>query len=862
MCQTFLTYLISLWVAITYAAVAKTLRKRGKSMPSILRRSKSSKGSDDDDEDVHILEQTWLNDYENSSQDKSIDLQMFKKKRSGSKQSRRSSYSSSGKSSNKSSATSTSTASEEEMSHHEEDRNKLQIAQRQRAIDSEPKKSSVLLQSIYKSDQKKKVPTREEKRQQLRRSRSASGRRKGTAMMGKGQALKKDPQSVLNDHCRKHFKVPSSPQVQVQTPPKKKQLEPESSYSPQPNYKKRSKSLPPRAKELETSLLNSNNLLTLNHSHMIQAPISPVASVDSSWRYKRLKQKVKRKERVEEERRRKNRRSKSCDSLQIVPFMPSLSEEVGYNNYNLREDMISRLGGSADYNNYSYNDSGSYNNSSKFNNSIDMSVEKKKVQAIKKKVETLRKKQAEQRRRQSISASTTKDDSTFGSGTWGAYGSKMPEPVSSLNGSYRRGGSLTDSPAPDPPSDDSPQTVKKKKASNDPPLVEDDEFDDVAKAAIATLLSGSEDLNDINNINNIIKDDEDEEEDSQPSTLEPSTLGEEMKETKKKKSVVAPPLHSSIRLKKPSAQPESTSISSNKSSNSTSSSKKKGVKAHISEIKVKRMNSFHSNNSESSPASRKSDFISELTIPRAIRRAPPLHSKVRSYRPQHKSKDHLSVYRESKLLEDQINTDSDVATINRGPLTGNEIDIHSNSSTSKDQVSELTMPVALSPPFAQALKSYSKQKQQSEQKLQAKKLQKAKQQLEKAQAQVEMLEQSQQSLSSNNDRSAEYPVPPRRSVPRPPPRSTSSSSSSNNMLGKMSTEDDGSSSSGNKNNIRRGKTHQVENMPFMDANTQEMGIYSGETNDYGQPNGNGRMTYDNGDFYDGMWSSGVQVRSR
>ena len=412
MCQTFLTYLISLWVAITYAAVAKTLRKRGKSMPSILRRSKSSsKGSDDDDEDVHILEQTWLNDYENSSQDKSTDLQMFKK-RSGSKQSRRSSNSSSGKGSSKSSATST--VSEES---EEDDRNKLQIAQRQRAIDSEPKKSSVLLQSIYKSDQKKSVPTREEKRQQLRRSRSASGRRKGTAMMGKGQALKKDPQSVLNEHCREHFKVPSSPQVQVQTPPKKKkkQLEPESSYSPQPNMKKRSKSLPPRAKELETSLLNSNNLLTLNHSHMIQAPISPVASVDSSWRYKRLKQKVKRKERVEEERRRKsNRRSKSCDSLQIVPFMPSLSEEVGYNNYNLREDMISRLGGSADYNNYSYNNN-SYNNSSKFNNSIDMSVEKKKVQAIKKKVETLRKKQAEQRRRQSI-ASTTKDDSTFGSG--------------------------------------------------------------------------------------------------------------------------------------------------------------------------------------------------------------------------------------------------------------------------------------------------------------------------------------------------------------------------------------------------------------------------------------------------------------
>ena len=75
----------------------------------------------------------------------------------------------------------------------------------------------------------------------------------------------------------------------------------------------------------------------------------------------------------------------------------------------------------------------------------------------------------------------------------------------------------------------------------------------------------------------------------------------------------------------------------------------------------------------------------------------------------------------------------------------------------------------------------------------------------------------------------------------------------------MSTEDESNSS---ENKIRRSRTHQVENMPFMDANTQEMGIYSGETNDYGQPNGKGIMTYDNGKYWEGVWSNGVQVRSR
>lgn len=57
--------------------------------------------------------------------------------------------------------------------------------------------------------------------------------------------------------------------------------------------------------------------------------------------------------------------------------------------------------------------------------------------------------------------------------------------------------------------------------------------------------------------------------------------------------------------------------------------------------------------------------------------------------------------------------------------------------------------------------------------------------------------------------------------------------------------------------IARQRGKRVENMPFMDEN-QDMGLYTGETNDLGQPHGKGQMRYDNGIFFEGKWSNGVQ----
>eukprot|EP00578_Thalassiosira_sp_NH16_P017998 CAMPEP_0181106668 /NCGR_PEP_ID=MMETSP1071-20121207/16651_1 /TAXON_ID=35127 /ORGANISM="Thalassiosira sp., Strain NH16" /LENGTH=94 /DNA_ID=CAMNT_0023190083 /DNA_START=326 /DNA_END=610 /DNA_ORIENTATION=- len=37
-----------------------------------------------------------------------------------------------------------------------------------------------------------------------------------------------------------------------------------------------------------------------------------------------------------------------------------------------------------------------------------------------------------------------------------------------------------------------------------------------------------------------------------------------------------------------------------------------------------------------------------------------------------------------------------------------------------------------------------------------------------------------------------------------------------------------------------------------------MGLYSGETNEYGRPHGRGQMRYDNGTVFEGKWINGVR----
>jgi len=49
----------------------------------------------------------------------------------------------------------------------------------------------------------------------------------------------------------------------------------------------------------------------------------------------------------------------------------------------------------------------------------------------------------------------------------------------------------------------------------------------------------------------------------------------------------------------------------------------------------------------------------------------------------------------------------------------------------------------------------------------------------------------------------------------------------------------------------------VNDMPFRDQ-FGDCGLYRGQVNEQGRPNGKGSMKYDNGIFYEGMWTDGCQ----
>lgn len=49
----------------------------------------------------------------------------------------------------------------------------------------------------------------------------------------------------------------------------------------------------------------------------------------------------------------------------------------------------------------------------------------------------------------------------------------------------------------------------------------------------------------------------------------------------------------------------------------------------------------------------------------------------------------------------------------------------------------------------------------------------------------------------------------------------------------------------------------VENLSYTD-DSGNVGLYTGELNEHGQPHGKGRMKYDNGVFFEGVWKLGVQ----
>ena len=950
--------------SIQIKAVAQSLRKRGKSMPSRISKlhHRRNKTSSSNGEVIHHLEQTWSMDDgeddddcwegEDSNQSNNSSHERRRRRKSSSQHGRRRRGSSWLNRKRRSLSEEEDDDDNESLEERKHNRNHLQEQQR-RTASKERSKSSALLSTIYKSDRirSKSNKSRDDDNDERREKNTKSGvvrrSRSGGRLVGQGFASKNgipikkrssdndrrsssrggggqqrsttnynDHQSALNDHCRKHFKVPNNKKKQQHhhkhrqsSQSRKKQLEPESYEEIK---KERSKSMPP--------LNNTNNPVQYLDTNDVQTIVSPVASVDSSWRYKRLKQKYRNKEKMYEQRRREEEerrrqqmyRSKSCEpsvggGAEIVPYERREADGNKYVNYNLGQEILL---GHGDYGTPT-------NRERKKKEEEEEEEEKETNETPKQPSPVLRLASVDNSDKEDYTLGT--NFRTEGSGTW--YG-RAPDPVNSLNGSFTmlspgltpgRGDTYDDDPnngrVPDPPETDGtftsdckkddppPMAWAKKSANKRTPLPDSDNSKSEKSSSDTSGSSSSRDTptKDVEN-------DDDDDDDGSLLESQPSTLGaNEFKKSDHKKKLppiaVAPPLHSDIRLKKPSATPSTGSISSRKSSSSKRKEKRKNkevkdnkergsfrtpredtVKDFVTEIKVKPMTSSPGGSVDSIQSP-----VSEITMPLALRKAPPMHSRIRAKKPVHRSKDHLAVYRESKLPDSGYanNVDNDVPTVSKGPLTGNEIEVQSNTGT-KD-VSEITMPIALSPPFAQALRSYSKQKQQSKaqqklssEKAHAQKLQKAQEQIQQAQAQIKAKRQQQQQsqnqyqpppdqsmMEQQQNSTVPYPPPPprHRPIPAPPPPPRTNSSGNMKLLGRMTAEDKSHTSLSveerSTRHLHSGRTtHRVENMPYTDS-YQNMGLYSGETNDYGQPCGQGAMYYDNGMFFEGLWSNGT-----
>jgi len=176
----------------------------------------------------------------------------------------------------------------------------------------------------------------------------------------------------------------------------------------------------------------------------------------------------------------------------------------------------------------------------------------------------------------------------------------------------------------------------------------------------------------------------------------------------------APPLHSAVRSNKPTAR-KPTENKAEASHHHRSARKKQGVKkSKIVEIEIDVKKQSEVKN-RSSPdlddsSDKYNDQISALTMPAALRRAPPSHARIRAKKPQSSltrksgggsNPSPLSpLYSVPESKEDQeieAAVAAAAAASASGPLTGNEIDVHSHYT---DKISEVTMPGALHPVFS------------------------------------------------------------------------------------------------------------------------------------------------------------------
>ena len=696
---------------------------------------------------------------------------------------------------------------------------------------------------------------------------------------------KQDHQTSLNDHCREHFNKDdkrkskssstTSKSFSKSKSSKKKSKKHSRHHKPSQDYqstdadaeydyndsnlqntdgqhhnndlqdnlgegdpRSRSKSMPP---------LMKNATLFVDPAELLRCPVSPVASVDSSWRHRRMKQKHRAKVRrtsvedtdqaptIDEEydnnngggggkKTRVRSMSEGSSSQALVPYLTTRTTSL--NNSTFGEEETSSHAGEeeggttvgedtnneneledyGDSDNLAYNlgdSNGKICNNGKqqqqqsysSNVGVDMpsppfeppfATRKTDDESTSKKSDDEEEDCHRPRRRSSMTSTLQSYSDTYNEGgtyeSGSAWNGRAPLPVSSVHGS-----TIIDSPGTygtkncdktfqsgkDPPpfmdgNDDDegdqesgptydPSTLKDPSTyKTDPPVTK------YRPSSPNSFIEGRSDESDFNakeggigndhaKDNNIDEDDSDNIADGESvgSLFDeaPSTTG--TTEQKIKSHAPAPPLHSAVRLKRPTPKriggPGSVASESRRSkreSKSVSSEMKE--EENINGVVVGSSNEADTDNNaeddkknyeelmemddnmtskrnrgvrekfEEIEVATTTDEVSGITMPPALLRAPPPHANVRSRKPRTRNGVSSAHYRnEGNKEEDEYYATPGGVISQAGTLTGNEIDAHSNN----EPMSEITTP-AIPPPLMDMLRSYREQMKRAEHRLQ------------------------------------------------------------------------------------------------------------------------------------------------
>eukprot|EP00581_Thalassiosira_minuscula_P006247 CAMPEP_0183745224 /NCGR_PEP_ID=MMETSP0737-20130205/66130_1 /TAXON_ID=385413 /ORGANISM="Thalassiosira miniscula, Strain CCMP1093" /LENGTH=1116 /DNA_ID=CAMNT_0025980883 /DNA_START=447 /DNA_END=3798 /DNA_ORIENTATION=- len=626
----------------------------------------------------------------------------------------------------------------------------------------------------------------------------------------------------------------------------KQQQKQNDKHNDQPQQQQRSKSMPPIGSNFPT--------IYVDHNELYNCPVSPVASVDSSWRYKMIKHKLSKKnkdgkkhpknkqtrrgsdaqrtkddkreeQRVQQREQQGQRRSKSCKPSLAHGHKSKEGNMEGTSNEDVKhdEDKFDTAGEMAIVPYDTTTDEEEEEEGEEMQQKQEQEQEQKKHSSHEPKKEAHRESNDAE---ENTNLKTTPSDvtsckeetATHGDGhsfgmsyhtgvdTWrtgddtGPWRGRAPEPVMSIHGSSSVGGTLYDEygtilspgtygdgatfvsprsrrgPAPDPPTIASeeptskmdppseslpPKTAKTKEMkgrdSSPDSFIErgsssnggndSDELgnsSNVEESAVhlpdpiaATASSGSQGEGSILDINS----DEGNDERSIGSLLDsaPSTTTNE-----KKIANYAPPPHSKVRSMKPMAR--SKKVRNERKSKKAAplsplgeharSARSKDAKNEHPQIAkvITVVKQPTKRNGDDGKDYCHDDTVSEITMPMALRRAPPLHARIRAKKPtssnrlSSNSNTNISTSscKESKddkdaAIEAALNVVFSTSAPTLGPMTGNEVEFHpASGSTKTDPISEVTMPVALHAPFAQMVQQSMKQHRPSEQKLKSK----------------------------------------------------------------------------------------------------------------------------------------------